>query len=290
MDIKNVGIRSVSGLVYIALIVFMIWLGSAGVALLSGLFALLASVELNKLTEDPGGKLKEPPIFALDAAICVCIAVSGFSMMWLWLVPVAIFLVMLRMILFIYSRSQNSLSFLMQSLMQYVYIAMPLCCLSALGTLLDVNNTVGVWGILAIFIMIWVNDTGAFIVGSMLGRHKLIERVSPKKTWEGFFGGLLFCIGAAALMGGLWSQIFALPLSLVQWIILGALVAVFATWGDLIESQIKRSLGKKDSGNLIPGHGGILDRIDSVLLVMPMTLLYIIPIYLLGNNAFPGLL
>ncbi len=126
---------------------------------------------------------------------------------------------------------------------------------------------------LLIFIMIWLNDTGAFLVGSAIGRHRLFERLSPKKSWEGFFGGLLFCLIAGYLAPILSADDFAgYPMRYVG---LGVLVCVFSTWGDLFESMIKRAAGVKDSGNILPGHGGMLDRIDSILFVVPASLVYL---------------
>lgn len=111
--------------------------------------------------------------------------------------------------------------------------------------------------LLAIFVCIWVNDTGAYLAGSTLGKHKLFPSVSPKKSWEGFFGGLIASTVAAGLILG-WEHSYY-----------GIIISIVATWGDLFESMIKRSVGVKDSGNIIPGHGGILDRIDSLLFVLP---------------------
>ena len=123
---------------------------------------------------------------------------------------------------------------------------------------------------LALFVLIWLNDTGAYCIGSLVGKHRLFERISPKKSWEGFMGGLLFALLA--------SQVFAYLLpaySAMQWLGLAAVVVVFGTWGDLIESLLKRQLGIKDSGHMLPGHGGMLDRFDSVLLAIPAAYIYI---------------
>ena len=117
--------------------------------------------------------------------------------------------------------------------------------------------------LLTVFVAIWANDTGAYLAGSTFGKHKLFPSVSPKKSWEGFFGGFVASIIAAGLLLG-WK-----PSSLV----FGAVISIAATWGDLFESMIKRQVGVKDSGNIIPGHGGILDRIDSLLLVLPFVAL-----------------
>ncbi len=135
--------------------------------------------------------------------------------------------------------------------------------------------------LLAMFILIWLSDTGAFCVGSLMGRHKLFKRISPKKSWEGFFGGLLFCLAASAFFYFYGNGVFGY-LNLWQLLGMGAVVCVFGTWGDLVESLIKRSLGVKDSGSLLPGHGGILDRIDSLLLVTPALLLYLVGVNWFG--------
>lgn len=124
--------------------------------------------------------------------------------------------------------------------------------------------------ILALFVFIWLDDTGAYLVGSTLGKHRLFERISPKKSWEGFYGGLFFALAS--------SQVFAWLVPSIAWYVwlgLAAVVVVFGTWGDLVESLLKRSLGVKDSGRLLPGHGGMLDRFDSVMMAIPAVYIYL---------------
>jgi phosphatidate cytidylyltransferase len=123
--------------------------------------------------------------------------------------------------------------------------------------------------IIGIFILIWTNDTFAYIVGKSLGKHKLLERISPKKTIEGFIGGLVFTMLASYLL-----SCFFTFFSASTWIITGIFVGLFGTIGDLIESKFKRSAGVKDSGKIMPGHGGILDRLDSVIFVVPFLYLF----------------
>ncbi len=127
--------------------------------------------------------------------------------------------------------------------------------------------------VILMFVMIWLNDTGAYLVGCRWGRTKLFERISPKKTWEGAAGGALFAMAAGVAAPLLPGDLF--HFGSVAGLLLGLAVCVAGTIGDLVESMIKRQEGVKDSGNLIPGHGGILDRIDSLLFAAPVTLIFI---------------
>jgi phosphatidate cytidylyltransferase len=123
---------------------------------------------------------------------------------------------------------------------------------------------------LALFVFVWLNDSGAYLVGSKLGRRRLYERISPKKSWEGFWGGLVITLAS--------SQAFAVyfpSINWYNWLGMATVVVVFATWGDLTESLLKRTLGIKDSGTLLPGHGGMLDRFDSILMALPALYIYI---------------
>lgn len=147
-------------------------------------------------------------------------------------------------------------------------------CFLYLGATLTLSLMMPSTLLLATFILIWVNDTGAFCVGSLIGKHKMSPRLSPKKSWEGFAGGIIFCLIAALIFH--FCKLFT-EFSLLSWLVLGACVGILATWGDLFESLIKRTCGVKDSGKIIPGHGGILDRIDSFLMVGPLvSILYMV--------------
>ena len=120
--------------------------------------------------------------------------------------------------------------------------------------------------LLVLLAAIWINDTMAYIIGSLIGKHKLIERISPSKTWEGFFGGLIFTIAILLIV----NQIF-FNFDIISLAIITLVIVLSGTIGDLLESKLKREASVKDSGNIIPGHGGILDRIDSLLVAAPIT-------------------
>lgn len=119
--------------------------------------------------------------------------------------------------------------------------------------------------ILSFFIMLWLSDTGAYLVGKYFGRHKMIPKVSPKKTWEGLVGGVGF-----SLIGAYVLQYLGWEIANIPWYLLAILVSLLGAVGDLFESQLKRNRGVKDSGKIMPGHGGILDRFDGALLSVPV--------------------
>ncbi|MBI3133138.1 MAG: phosphatidate cytidylyltransferase [Bacteroidetes bacterium] len=126
------------------------------------------------------------------------------------------------------------------------------------------DSSYNFWPVLSIFILIWCNDTFAYLTGRLIGKHKLFERISPKKTWEGFIGGAVFAMIAGILLA------YFLDQSYVKFIAYALVASVIGTLGDLVESMLKRSVDVKDSGTILPGHGGILDRFDAVLFVVPV--------------------
>ena len=128
--------------------------------------------------------------------------------------------------------------------------------------------------LLGFFLLIWANDSGAYIVGSLVGKNKLFERISPKKTWEGFLGGGFFALMFAWLI-----SYFVTEISLIDWLVVALITFVFGTFGDLIESLLKRMVKVKDSGNILPGHGGILDRFDSMIIAAPMVFIYLVLVF-----------
>jgi len=186
----------------------------------------------------------------------------------LWLLPVA-FYVLVRCIVQLYRPQQNALHSLERSFFSLSYVAFPVALLNCIMSITAPRFLLGM------FIFIWLYDTGAYCVGVLLGRHRLFERISPKKSWEGLIGGVAACVAGAYATHYWLDEFFQVP-DLSTWVGLSVVVAVFATFGDLVESLIKRTVGVKDSGNILPGHGGILDRIDSLLMVAPAVLIYLL--------------
>ncbi|MFA6875903.1 MAG: phosphatidate cytidylyltransferase, partial [Parabacteroides sp.] len=176
---------------------------------------------------------------------------------------------MLSMIGELFFKAPNPINNFAFSFLTQVYCAGSFSLLNFIGTAPD-GNAYSPLLVLALFIFIWVNDTGAYVVGSMIGRNKMFERISPKKSWEGFFGGLIFVLAASLLF--VW---YEPVINCYKWLGLAATITIFGTLGDLIESLIKRTLKIKDSGNILPGHGGMLDRFDSIIMAIPASYIYI---------------
>lgn len=170
----------------------------------------------------------------------------------------------------LYLKHTNPITSLAYIFLGQIYLTLPLSLLSFLAFGYDKSGEYHYALILGLFIFIWVNDSFAYLSGSLWGKHKMFERISPKKSWEGFIGGVLFTIAAAVI----YSHYFP-ELSLLEWVGYALITIVAGTYGDLIESLFKRTLGVKDSGNILPGHGGILDRIDSVVFAIFGQFIYI---------------
>jgi phosphatidate cytidylyltransferase len=170
----------------------------------------------------------------------------------------------------LYRKKENPFISLALLIFGLIYIAVPYS-LSAVLVFPGVNDhryTPGI--LLGLLTLIWLNDTGAYVFGMLFGKHRLFERISPKKSWEGAVGGTIVTI-----ILGYWMHFFVPLLSRSDWVVISLLISGFGIYGDLFESLLKRSAGVKDSGNLMPGHGGILDRMDSLLFIIPASVAYL---------------
>lgn len=187
--------------------------------------------------------------------------------------------IVVRFIYELYQKDTNPVQSLAYSVLGQFYIAVPFALINYLTFSSPTSSNIPLYHyslILALFLFIWVNDSFAYLVGSILGKSKMFERISPKKSWEGFFGGAIFAVIASVIYSYFYTN-----LTLVEWIGFALVTVVFGTFGDLIESLFKRSLKIKDSGNIIPGHGGILDRLDSFIFALPALFIYIHLLYYL---------
>lgn len=261
-------IRSISGAFYAGLIITGILIDENGPLFLALFFAALGINEWAAITKEKPSKFGNLLMVSciLSGLLLFSGVITDYSIVLaLW----AISLLSLIGFLLISSLSTNAQGFPLIShmVLGLVYIGFPLYFLSKIGIYKAEFHSILP---LSIFVMLWCSDSFAYLGGSIFGKRKLLEHISPKKTWEGFMGGLIFTLIAAYL----FSTQFIL-LDLFEWLGLAFIVVIFGTLGDLFESATKRHFEKKDSGNLIPGHGGILDRIDSLLFSFPIAYLYL---------------
>ncbi|SCM57728.1 Phosphatidate cytidylyltransferase [Petrimonas mucosa] len=241
-----------------------------------GLFLVIGLYEFYRMTE-------KNTSHAISKAINIASGFSIFLSAYLYLenicrIALPLSSIIYLLILFvsaIFINRKDILHAIIYSFFGQIYITLPLSILMLLSYQhQSLSNDYHFAFVLAIFIFIWVNDTAAFVVGSLLGKHKFIERISPRKTVEGFIGGILFSVLASFALSTFFTNY-----TLLFWIGFGIVSALFGSLGDLFESLIKRTYEVKDSGTLIPGHGGILDRIDSLLIAIPAVYIYLAVVF-----------
>jgi len=268
--VNNLLTRSLTGLVFGVVVIGSILVHQYLFSLLFLIVTVLSFVEFFKLFL-PGRKFwKIPGIFA-----GVFLYITTFLVANLFVDPhLLIYNIPVIALIFIaelFLNDGDPMSKISLNLTGYVYIALPFSLLNFFFNPTMVEGMIYKEILIGFFVILWINDTTAYLVGSRLGKHKLWQKVSPNKTWEGIFGGIIFGLAAAYILSIFYS-IFAPQ----EWIVFGAVVILFGTLGDLVESMIKRSLKIKDTGKLLPGHGGVLDRFDGMLLAIPFVLIYVL--------------
>jgi phosphatidate cytidylyltransferase len=273
--LKELLTRAITGTVFVAVLIGAIVWNKYSVAGLFFVISILGLLEFFKLMEKGGFKPKKS-VASFVASLIYGIIVyfsfgyGNFSYL-LFIFPLLVLLVVIEL----FRKSETPVSNFAFSVMGVMYVVIPFSILnffaygSPYAEVLEINDRYDYIFLLGFFVIQWASDTGAYLAGSALGKTKLFERISPNKTWEGTVGG-----ASIALVTGFIFAYFT-GSSVVHWMVCSLLIVVFGTLGDLTESQIKRSIGVKDSGNILPGHGGILDRFDGVLFSAPFVLAYL---------------
>ena len=271
MNLKNLLTRTIAGIVYIALVLLGILGNKVFFVSIFAILLGLALYEFYRLSEKDVPRSKSRILNTLAGVVFFLIPL--LPQIKIGVVALAIAILSYLIIVFasaVFIKNEKALNNAINSVFGHVYITLPFLLLQFISQLNgSLNNSE--YYLLAIFIFIWVNDTAAYVVGSLFGKNKLIEHISPKKTIEGFIGGVCFTVIAGLVFANL------VPNSnYLFWGIFAFITSIFGTIGDLFESLIKRTYKIKDSGNLIPGHGGMLDRIDSLLIATPIVFVYIL--------------
>ena len=270
---KNLIIRALTGIIFVVVLVSAICIHPIFFLILFCIITGLTLWEFGSLVKHYENANLQRAVNVLGGVylfIATFVYANGLTDGKIFL-PYLLF-IMLTMIAELYYKAPNPINNWAFTLFAQIYCAGSFSMLNFIGA---EPGTPGVMSytplfIMAILIFVWLDDTGAYLVGSLIGKRKLFERISPKKSWEGFFGGLILVLASSQAFA--W---FAPEISRLNWLGLATTVVLFGTWGDLIESLLKRTLGVKDSGHILPGHGGMLDRFDSVMLAVPASYIYI---------------
>ncbi len=282
---KNLIIRSITGVLFVAIIVVS-FLNSIAMTLLFALITGLTLWEFCGLVNEQKG-VQINKFISTVAGVYLFFAMRAY-LSDIGLVHSEVFIPYLLSVIYLliselYLKNENPVANWAFTMLGQMYVALPFALLNVLAFRSTPDGVVYSYlAPLCIFIFLWSNDTGAYCFGSLFGKHKLFPRISPAKSWEGSIGGGIFVIIIAGLIGYFTelNGVNDLKMNIPQWMGLGLTVAVFGTWGDLVESLLKRTFKIKDSGSILPGHGGMLDRFDSSLLAIPAAVVYLYTITL----------
>jgi len=277
---KNFIVRTITGIIFVAAIVSC-FLNPIAMVVLFALVTGLTVWEFTGIVNEHVAATTLNRVICTVAGVWFFLAMFGFC----WgIVNSAVFLVYLFTIMYLviselYLKHENPINNWAYAMLSQMYIAMPLSLINVLAFMGSADGEVHYNYVLplSVFVFLWVNDSGAYCCGSLLGRHKLFPRVSPGKSWEGSIGGAVLVVVVAYVISQLLGT--SSPLTALEWMGLGLVVVIFGTWGDLVESLFKRTLGIKDSGNILPGHGGMLDRFDSSLMAFPAAAIYLYALF-----------
>lgn len=283
--LKNLITRSITGILYVAILVTC-FLQAFNMVIVFALITGLATWEFTGLVNEHK-HVNVNRLITTVAGVYFFLAVAGVNSGAVQTNAVFVPYLLTIIYLFIsglYTKSSDSVNDWAYTMLSQMYIALPLSTINVIAFRQAADGLNYYYYLLPLstFIFLWANDTGAYCTGSLFGKHKLFPRISPAKSWEGSIGGGILVLIVASVIYYIESQGENLSgLNLIEWLGLGLVVVVFGTWGDLVESLLKRTLGIKDSGYILPGHGGILDRLDSSLMAIPASVVYLYTLTLL---------
>lgn len=272
--LKNLLKRALTGIIFVAVIIGAIWFHSYTYLVLFSLIVALLLWEFYRLVEEHSKKaFLRHLVYSIGGVylfFASFIYAHGLLDRMVFL-PYVLFL-MYILIAELYRKEVNPIKNWALAFLGQFYIAGSFSLLNFISATPDTPGEISYVSIyvLAIFVFIWLNDTGAYLIGSLFGKHRLFKRISPKKSWEGFWGGFIFTLLSSQLFFWIVSGT-----SWYHWLGLAMVIVIAGTYGDLVESLMKRTLEVKDSGKILPGHGGMLDRFDSIILAIPAAYIYI---------------
>ncbi len=267
--LNNLIIRSITGLVIVTLIIGSVFINRYAFGLLFLVFSILGLIEFYDLIANENTKPQKHLGTAIGIIVYLLIFSCTVNIKSVFNIYIIIPILFTIFIAELFRKKEQPFVNIAYTITGIIYIAVPLGLLNLFYSQ-TINSSRYPEILLMLFSIIWIYDTFAYFTGSLIGKHKMCERLSPKKSWEGLGGGFVFALIFTLLMTRYFNYY-----STIQWLFFGIIVIVAATTGDLTESMLKRSINVKDSGKIFPGHGGILDRFDSVLIAVPIVFIYI---------------
>ncbi len=265
--------RSLWGIIYVVIMMGGILIHPFAFAVVFGTLLFFTQYEFYSMVDEAGHKIKRLPgtlmgviYFLVTFAVANSYLPSAFNLL---IIPI----LLLMLIIELFGKHPNTLERSGITVLGFIYIAVPFSLMNFVvhTSFNGQSNVYYPWILAGIFFILWVNDSFAYLLGTQFGKHKMCPDISPKKSWEGLIGGAVF-----AVIMGIFNAVLFQGLSMISWVAIALLSVAFGTLGDLFESKIKREIGAKDSGNILPGHGGFLDRLDSLLFAIPAVFLWLI--------------
>ena len=271
---NNLILRTLTGIVFVGLVVvsiishFYFFAGLFLIITVLGLWEFYRLVETAGIYPNKIAGIASGSFMFLSNAFIACGHTDRGILMLNFAFVFLIFLIEL------YRKLPNPFTNIAFTFFGLMYIAIPFSLLNYFPNPNLMPETYHPELLLGFFFLVWMNETGAYLVGSAIGKHRLFERISPKKTWEGTLGG-----GVLSMLTGLLISRYFIQIGTLDWLVISLIVVIFTSYGDLFESMFKRSINAKDSGRLLPGHGGILDRFDGVIMAAPFVFVYLIIVF-----------
>lgn len=262
--------RSLTGIAFVATLLAGIIIHPIGFAVLFTAILFFTLSEFYNLAEKATFSPHKKIGISFGVVFFIICFLSASGILPSSLVLISIPLLFLVFVSELFRKQSDSLKNASITIIGLIYVALPFGLLNFIVLSGTKNGAFYPWILVGLFLIIWIYDSMAYVFGSLLGKHKIAPEISPKKSWEGFIGGSVF-----AIIMGIVNAVLFQEISMINWIVIAIIAVVFGTLGDFFESKFKRELNIKDSGNLLPGHGGLLDRFDSLLFAAPVVFFWL---------------
>lgn len=268
---KDLSKRTITGTIYVIVVISAIIFSPIILSVFFGIIGLIALYEFYKNSKGKDILAQKTLGYILGITTYLSFALKAFQINNIYPIILSLLLVFLIFIIELYRNKEKPFTNIAYTILGIVYIVIPMGLTNfVVNPTLSTNIFIPIL-LLSIFILAWTNDSFAYLVGVKFGKNRLFERISPKKSWEGFFGGLI----AVQIASIILYKYTNTPLFFYDFMVIGLIVSIIGTLGDLVESMFKRQMGVKDSGNILPGHGGILDRFDILFFIIPFIFSYL---------------